>query len=120
MGPDVGEVGAVDPVELGVMRGLFAEKVGTMGGVKFRVAEPAGVGKACVVGHVRGDLFSASVVEPAPFPFVADCKAIDHERCDVPAPHFDGGVILPAIGRVGEGVEDLQRFDALLSQTSIV
>ena len=46
-----------------------------------------------------GDLFSASVVKAASFPFVANGEAVEDEVRDVSAPHFDGGVIIPPIIR---------------------
>ncbi len=70
--------------------------------------------------HERGDAGAAGVDVAALCPFGANGKAVKREGRNVPPPHANGRVALPAVGRIREGIEDLKGFDALLAESGAV
>ena len=119
-GPEIGKVGGFRPVELPVVLRVFAEKVRAVGGVELGKAEPRRGQEGFAFWHECGYLFSAGVFEAAFTPLGTNRKAVSDEVGLMPAPHFDCGVVLPAVSRVGQGVKDLERFDTLLAESAVV
>jgi hypothetical protein len=91
--PEVGKVITLCPIELSVVRSVFAEKVGTVRGVDCVKAEPIGFGWVGVRGVKEGgDLWAGVVVVAATEPLTAHFDAVDCEELRVPSPHVDGGM----------------------------
>jgi hypothetical protein len=107
-------------MELGIVGGFFAEKVRAVRSVERFGTDPVGRGGHDVTGVVGGDFVRAGIVKTTVKPLPADGDAVFHEQVRMSAPHFDCGMILPTVGWVGEGVENLQRFDALLTEAAVV
>jgi len=118
--PDVGKVRTVGPLELSVVGRFFAEQVGAVRCVKWLVAEPRGLRGDKVGGSEFLDFIEAGVFVATGDPFAADLESVKGEELLVAFPHFDGGVVAPAVRWVGEGVEDLEGFDALFAEAAIV
>ena len=68
----------------------------------------------------RCDLGAGVVVVASAEPFAAHLDAVSGEGLCAARPHAGRGMIAPAVVGVGQGVEDLQRFDALLSEARTV
>ena len=74
------------------------------------------------VGGVEESRYAASgvVVVTSAEPFAAHLDPVGGEGLCAARPHASGGVIAPAVVGVGQGVEDLQRFDALFAEALAV
>ena len=117
----VGKVVVFCPVELGVVGTIFSEKVGAVRGMKCVHPEPA--------GHLWVDLGGVEesryarpgvVVVASAEPFAAHLDPVSGEGLCAARPHASGGMIAPAVVGIGQGVEDLQGFDALFAEARTV
>ena len=117
----VGKVVVFCPVELGVVGTVFSEKVGAVRGMESVEPEPAGHLRIGVGGIEEGcDLGPGVVVVSTAEPFAAHLDAVGGEGLCAACPHAGSGMVAPAVVGVGEGVEDLQRFDALFAEALAV
>lgn len=117
----VGKVVVFCPVELSVVGTVFAEKVGAMRCMKCVHPEPAGHLWVDLGGVEEGcDLGAGVVVVTSAEPFAAHLDPVGGEGLCAARPHASGGMIAPAVVWVGQGVEDLQGFDALFAEARTV
>ena len=100
---------------------VLLNQPGTVACMKIRITQPrrhGNLARIARVGGLRGELLDAlpGVVRVASGdPFVGDGQGVHGESRDMPHPHADGGVLLPAVSRNHQRTENLQRFNTLFS-----
>lgn len=110
---------------------IFTQQIGPMGFVYTLVVEPM---RKCIFDKVilwryrqwqvrfnqPPELFECSIGKAPPLPLIDNATMVKPKGMRILTPHIDRRVMLPAIGRIEDGAENLEVFNALLTKPLVI